>query len=78
MTHRVACRDGVDLLMDYLEGTLSVEDRERIEAHVRSCPRCQAFVESYRRTPAIFREATAAALPEDLRQSLRRFLSSRR
>ena len=75
--------DGVVLpesvvLMEYLEGTLSGADRDAIEEHVRGCPRCRAFVESYERTPAILRAATAAALPEDLRESLRRFLASKR
>jgi anti-sigma factor RsiW len=78
MTAPVACADGVDRLMDYLEGTLSPADREAMEAHVAGCPRCVAFVESYRETPRIFRAATAAPLPEDLAQSLRRFLASRR
>jgi anti-sigma factor RsiW len=78
MTARLACVDGVELLMDYLEGTLAPEDREVIESHVSSCPRCVAFVESYRQTPRILRAATAASLPEDLAASLRRFLASRR
>lgn len=78
MRARLACVDGVELLMDYLEGTLPQADREAIEAHVSACPRCVAFVESYRQTPRILRAATAAALPEDLARSLRRFLASRR
>jgi anti-sigma factor RsiW len=78
MTARVACVDGVDMLMDYLERLLSPADRELIDAHLSACPRCVAFIESYRRTPGILRAATVAALPEDLAESLRRFLASRR
>ena len=74
----VACRDGVALLMDYLEDLLPADERAVLEAHVAGCPRCVAFVESYRRTPGILREATAAALPDDLVESLNRFLASRR
>jgi len=74
----LACVDGVEILMDYFEGTLPQADREAVEAHVSGCPRCVAFVESYRQTPRILRAATAATLPEDLAQSLRRFLASRR
>lgn len=73
-----ACVDGVEMLMDYLEGVVPPADREVIDAHVAGCPRCVAFVESYRQTPRILRAATAADLPEDLAQSLRRFLASRR
>jgi anti-sigma factor RsiW len=78
MKRPLACADGVEMLMDYLEGTLGAADRKRIEAHVSACPRCAAFVESYSQTPRILRAATAAALPEDLADSLRRFLASRR
>jgi len=74
----LTCRDGVEMLMDYLEGTLRPPEREAIEAHVTGCPRCVAFIESYRRTPSILRAATAEALPADLARSLRRFLAARR
>jgi anti-sigma factor RsiW len=74
----LVCRDGVELLMDYLEGVLSETDREVIEAHVGGCPRCVAFVASYRDTPRILRAATAAELPTDVAASLRRFLAERR
>ena len=73
-----ACVDGVALLMDYLAGLVSPADREAIDSHVSGCPRCVAFVESYRQTPRILRAATAADLPEELAQSLRQFLASRR
>jgi anti-sigma factor RsiW len=78
MTAPKVCRDGVEMLMDYLEGTLPEADREALDAHVASCPRCMAFVESYRQTPRILRAATAAALPDDLAESLRRYLASHR
>jgi anti-sigma factor RsiW len=65
------CQSGVELLMEYLEGSVAPDVREAIEQHVSGCPRCQAFVESYRRTPDIFRNATTVELPEDLARSLR-------
>jgi anti-sigma factor RsiW len=74
----LTCRDGVEMLMDYLEGILASPEREAIEAHVAGCPRCVAFVESYTGTPRILRAATAEALPADLADSLRRFLAARR
>ena len=64
------CQSGVDLLMEYLEGALAPDVRATIDAHVAGCPRCIAFLESYRRTPAVLRTATAVTLPPDLAQSL--------
>jgi anti-sigma factor RsiW len=78
MNANVVCRNGVDVLMDYFEGVLSAADRGGVEVHVSGCPRCAAFIESYRETPRILRAATDAALPADLASSLHRFLASRR
>jgi len=73
----VNCASGVELLMEYLEGVVPDDVRTAIDDHVAGCPRCQAFVASYLATPTIFRKATAAALPEDLAESLRQALRKR-
>jgi anti-sigma factor RsiW len=75
--NEIVCRSGVELLMDYLEGILPPELRAALDEHVAGCPRCTAFVESYRNTPRILREATAAPLPPDLEASLKAFLRAR-
>jgi anti-sigma factor RsiW len=74
----ITCASGVELLMDYLEGVLPEDLCSAIEAHVAGCPRCVAFIASYRETPRILREATATALPADLQASLRDFLRVQR
>ena len=74
----VVCASGVDLLMDYLEGELSPEVRAELDAHVAGCPRCIAFVASYRATPPLLRRATAVELPAELGTSLLAALRSRR
>jgi anti-sigma factor RsiW len=78
MTAAVVCASGVELLMDYLEGALPEGLRTDIEAHVAGCPRCTAFVASYRETPRILRDASAITMPPDLEASLLDFLRSRR
>jgi anti-sigma factor RsiW len=74
----IVCASGVGLLMDYLEGVLPVDVRAAIDAHVTGCPRCVAFIASYRETPRILREATTVEMPADLPTSLRAFLRARR
>jgi anti-sigma factor RsiW len=76
--NEMVCASGVDLLMDYLEGVLSADAHELLAAHVASCRRCAAFVESYRATPRIVRDATAVAIPPYVRASLRRRLRAQR
>jgi len=73
----IACMSGVELLMDYLEGVLPADVHAALEAHVAGCPRCAAFVESYRATPRILRDATATPLPDHVEASLKAFLRGR-
>jgi anti-sigma factor RsiW len=70
----IACRAGVELLMDFLEGVVPADLHDALEAHVAGCPRCAAFVASYRATPRILRDATAATLPDDVETSLKAFV----
>ena len=74
----VVCATGVELLNDYLEGVLTDEVRAALDAHVAKCQRCVAFIDSYRATPRLLREATEASLPDDVQQSLRAFLRTQR
>jgi anti-sigma factor RsiW len=74
----VTCASGVARLMDYLEGVLPAETARELESHVAGCERCRAYVASYRATPRILRDATAADLPAEVERSLLAFLRARR
>jgi putative zinc finger protein len=41
----VTCRELVELVTDYFEGTLSWRQRRRFERHIRVCPWCTRYVE---------------------------------
>ncbi len=77
MRTELVCLDGVELLNEYLEGTLDALRRDALDAHLAGCPRCAAFVKSYRATPRILREATLRAMPADLEQRVLGFLRER-
>ena len=66
----IVCVSGVELLMEYTEGALAPDVRAAIEAHVAACPRCEAFMTSYREVPRIVRDATRIEMPTDLEASL--------
>ncbi len=58
----LVCRQAVELVTDYLEGSLSRRDRRRFEAHLRDCPNCSAYLEQIRQTIQL----SQAVEPEDL------------
>jgi anti-sigma factor RsiW len=46
----MACIELVELVTEFLEGTLSPEDRRRFEDHVAVCKGCAAYVQQMRKT----------------------------
>lgn len=58
----LVCREAVELMSDYLEGSLSRRDRKRLEKHLADCPHCSMYLEQMRETIA----ASGAVQPEDL------------
>lgn len=69
------CKASLELLREYLEGELSPEVREKLEAHLGGCTPCEDFVRSYRATPELCRRALDANdVPDEVAESLTAFL----
>jgi anti-sigma factor RsiW len=45
----LVCREFVELVTDYLEGTLAHAERRRFEAHLAECDGCTGYLEDMRR-----------------------------
>ena len=58
--HQMACKELVELVTDYLEGTLSLSDRSRFDEHLTTCPFCQIYMDQMRQTIR-----TLGQLPEE-------------
>jgi len=56
-------QEWTDQLSDYLDGELSADERDAVEAHLRTCAPCAAVLDDLKRVVA--RAATAAARPPD-------------
>jgi len=67
----VICRDVVELMTDYLEGTLSPADLARFEDHIAGCGGCRAYLEQMRKTLEVTgRIARAEPVPPSLEREL--------
>jgi anti-sigma factor RsiW len=44
------CREFVEFLMTYLDGELEEAQRSLFEEHLRDCPGCIDYLDSYRKT----------------------------
>lgn len=46
----MTCRQVVELMTDYIEGSLSAADRARFEEHIAGCDGCTAYLAQLRMT----------------------------
>ncbi len=62
----ITCRELIEFLMDYIDGTLPPARRAEFDRHLAVCPSCVAYVESYRQTVRLGRMSmTASDAPAD-------------
>ena len=52
---RFTCEEMVELVTDYLEGSLTRRDRRRFEAHLSGCDHCTEFLQQMRTTIVLTR-----------------------
>jgi anti-sigma factor RsiW len=67
---QLTCRQVVELVTEYLEGGLEVDERLAFERHVAVCPPCRGYLSQFRlitRAAGTLREED---VPEPLRESL--------
>ncbi len=66
------CREFTDFLDDYVDGHLPGDQSATFEQHMRDCPPCVDYLESYRETAKLGRALCEAdeALPSDVPERL--------
>ena len=69
------CQECMDLLADYVDGTLDKHQAELLEWHLDGCAPCVAFVNTYKGTVDAAKRLRGTRLPPELREKLRAFLS---
>ncbi|CAN5581762.1 hypothetical protein BH09PLA1_BH09PLA1_04980 [soil metagenome] len=77
----ITCRELIDFLDDYIDGTMSAPQRRAVHEHLRVCRDCVNYLNSYRATIALGRDAFAdkhAPIPNDIpRELVRAMLAAR-
>ena len=61
----LVCKEVVELVSDYLGGTLPPADRARFDEHLATCPPCTAYLSQVRTTLDLAAELGSAAAPAD-------------
>jgi len=70
LTPDLPCQQAVELVTDYLEGSLSRRQRRRFERHLRGCPHCTAYFEQIQETIRLSGRVESDDLAPEARQAL--------
>ena len=66
----LTCQELVELVTDYLEGSLPATESARFEAHLAECDGCTTYVEQLRTTIRLVGRLTEEALSNEARETL--------
>src|SRR5205807_609934 len=64
----MTCREAIDVLDDYLESSLTPEVLEKIEAHLRACAPCRAYLATYERTAQLAAKVNRVEMPPEVKR----------
>jgi anti-sigma factor RsiW len=77
----MTCRELVEVITDYIEGTLPGHDRRRFEQHLGDCPYCVTYLAQMRETIQALGELPEESIPpqarEELLETFRRWRAAR-
>jgi anti-sigma factor RsiW len=68
----LTCKELVELVTEYLDGSLAPEDRDRFEQHLVLCDGCAWYLEQMRTTIALTGELTEESIPAEAQERLLR------
>ena len=66
----IDCIELVEVITDYIEGTLPQRDRDRFDAHLRECPFCVIYLEQMRATITALGTISVESISDDARERL--------
>jgi predicted anti-sigma-YlaC factor YlaD len=66
----LTCRELVELVTEYLEGGLTLEERMRFEEHLLSCDGCSAYLDQMRHTIEVIGVLEEKSIPPGMRDRL--------
>jgi Putative zinc-finger len=71
------CKQMTNLVFDYLHDKLSPNVKRDFQQHLRICPDCVNFLNTYKKTVSVTRSIRAEEIPPSVRNSILDFLRGR-
>lgn len=73
----LTCKEFLQELNDYLDDTVDMDLRRRLEAHVTECPNCFVIFDTTRKTIRVYKGMDPQTIPEDVHARLMKALEKK-
>ncbi len=70
----LTCKQFLAELSEYLDETLGLEERKKLEDHINACPNCWVIADTTKKTIEVYKCSQPVAIPTDLRTRLMKAL----
>jgi anti-sigma factor RsiW len=68
----LTCQEFVELVTDYLDGSLDEDAASRFEQHLARCPGCDTYLNQMKETASLLGEIPVETLSEEMQETLLR------
>ncbi len=72
----LACSELVELVTDYLEGSLPTRERARFDAHLEGCDGCRIYLDQMLETIQLVGRLSEETIPKEARDTMLRAFAS--
>ena len=73
----LTCKQFLTELSDYLDESIGLEERKKLEDHINSCPNCWVIADTTRRTIEVYKCSQPVSIPTDIRARLMKALEKK-
>ena len=70
MTSLLTCKEFLQELTDYLDSTVDVELRRKLEAHINECPNCFVILDTTQKTIKVYKGMQEKEIPAEVQVRL--------
>jgi anti-sigma factor (TIGR02949 family) len=70
----LTCKQFLAELSDFLDESLGLDERKKLEEHINKCPNCWVIADTTRKTIQVYKCTTPVEIPTDIRSRLMKAL----
>jgi len=70
MTLLLTCKDFLHELNEFLDGTVDVELRQKLQRHINECPNCWVIFDTSNKTIQVYKGMEPQSIPQDVHDRL--------